>query len=89
MNEYFIIIIAGCLVFAAGGVAGFIIGRNLREDHDKELLQAEIDDIKSYYREKYGDDFRVPEAMIREENKRKKGSILSRIFKALRPKKKK
>ena len=54
MNEYFIIIIAGCLVFAAGGVAGFIIGRNLREDHDKELLQAEIDDIKSYYREKYG-----------------------------------
>ena len=41
-----------------------------------------------YYRQKYGENFRIPEEMLREEKKIKGKSMLSKIFGALIPRKK-
>jgi ATP-dependent RNA helicase RhlB len=60
--------------------------------HGKKVLakrDGTMEERLEYYRQKYGDDFRVPEGMLREEKKLKGKSMLARVLSALKPKKKK
>lgn len=43
------------LAFVLGGVSGVLIAKKLLEEQYREEAQADIDDVKAYYAEKYGE----------------------------------
>jgi len=43
------------LAFVLGGVSGVLVAKKLLEEQYREEAQADIDDVKAYYAEKYGE----------------------------------
>lgn len=41
------------IAFAVGGVSGFFVAKKLLQEHYREIAQMEIDDVKTYFQEKY------------------------------------
>ena len=61
------------------------------QSHGKKIVakrDGNMEERLEYYRQKYGENFRIPEEMLREEKKIKGKSMLSKIFGALIPRKK-